>query len=143
RVALKQGMGPDDEILDAAFAAAAARAVAPLHLAGTQGRLLLDHAVADAHLLERLHGLVAVAQRAADLGDDGVADDDRPARQRIAQRGLGGVGMLGIGEQLDDHGGVDGDHLVSEWPRATRTASSADSKPSSLNLPRAREIASS
>src|SRR5690606_3102122 len=64
-VALQQRVGPDQEIGDRAAVLAGALAMAALHLAGTQRRLGLDGAEADAHLLEDGHGFGAVLERAA------------------------------------------------------------------------------
>src|SRR5690606_23205525 len=89
--------------------------------------------------------LCAVGQGATDLGDDDIAHHHRPAGQRFAQRGLGRIRLRGVAQQLDDDGGVDGDHLAAGrlWPRTECRASSTESKPSSLNFPRTREMASS
>src|SRR5207245_5273491 len=92
RVALKQGVGPDDEVLDGAWAGVAASSVAALHFAGAQSRFLLDRAVGHTHVLEGLHGLVAVAQRTADFRHDNVAYDDRASSEGVAQRSFGRIG---------------------------------------------------
>src|SRR5690606_11332300 len=140
-VALQQRVGADQEGADAAVAAAAL-AVAAVHLAGAQRGLGLQRAEVDAHLLQRLLDLGAAPEGGAQLGQGGAAHDHAAAHQRLAQAGLDRVGAGAVAEQLDQDRGVDGDHAPPSSRRRS-TASVDDSKPSSANLPRAREMASS
>src|SRR5690606_13894128 len=120
----------------------AALAVAAVHLAGAQRRLGFQRAEVDAHLLQGLLDLGAPPEGGAQLGQGGAAYDHPSSDQRLAQAGLHRVGTGAVAEQLDQDRGVDGDHAPPSSRRRS-TASVEEAKPSSANLPRAREMASS
>src|SRR5690606_26800815 len=129
-VALHQRVRTDQEIGDGP-GLGATLALAPLHLAGAQGRLGLDRTEMHAHLFHRGEHIGAVAQRGTQLRQGRVAQHHAPAGQALAQAGLDRVCPRTVGQQLDQDRRVDRDHPSFLLPG------------SSANLPRTRESASS
>ena len=85
--------------------------VTPLHFAGADRRAKLGLRIQDAGVFQRLDEVAAIAEPGADFGDDDVADDDGAEREGAAQGFLRGFGALVAAEQVDDHRGIDRDHL--------------------------------